>query len=977
MRRVSDTPARTSDPFAATEASAVGDEPAPGNPALLATTPASGDGVAPPLPGPAVGRVLGGRFEIRAQVGAGGMGIVYRAYDRSLDQIVALKVLHPGLAQKPQLLERFRQEVRLARLITHPAVCRLHDLEEADGQRFLTMELIDGETLAQRVARDGRASADEMFRIGRGIAAGLGAAHAQGVLHLDLKPGNVMLARSGRVVVMDFGVARLLGPGLDEAASTIAGTVAYMAPEQLAGEELDPRTDTYALGLVLYEMACGEVPLRGQSRGDTALQRLGQEAPDPRLRRPDLPERLRRVIRRCLQRVPAARFATVDEVWRELGHGHGLAGTDLTAPLPPPPRSRRRLAALAAIVALAAALATIVGLRLRATARPPLVGPIAVLADEGGAGAPTSQPSARSRAAQRLVAQELRERGLAALAVAQAGAGQAAARTRLARAGADYVVEVDLLDPMAHVVRRGRALTLADASALAAQALADAVRTPVPALDPREPTRVGSRATAALRELELARAAVRHRDRDRARRHAERAALADPALPAPYLLLAAAEDPARATSRTHLRRARELAQGRGDRHSRLAQALARRDLDGDLGGAVEALATLHTEDPDDVEVAFAYAGALGDAGRREPAVAVLERLLAAAPDHVGAMLRLYDLRETQRGGDQRLRDGELLVARAPEQPHAAVYLGRARVAAGQPEAALAAFADALELDPDHALALTYRAQVLLARGDLLGARADARRLAVGDARRRAAGLRLLGLSYLFEGRFATALRHLEDALKDSADRPADCFATHRLLVATLEDLGDHGAAEAAARRWEDAALAAGAWQQLALARQRRDTQRLRLGAITRDELRRRLPAYLEELRGHTGGGVADRDVARLQARHAFVAEEHRDALAAALRDDAPDLEMQFLIGECHARLGQHEEALPWFRRLVGQPTEEPIPTVQVRARLRLADSLAALGRREEARPRYAEFVAAWGAADRPLPEVDRARKAAR
>jgi eukaryotic-like serine/threonine-protein kinase len=973
MRRVSDTPAKTSDPFAATEASAVGDEPAPrSNPALLATSPASGDRVASPPPGADVGRVLASRFEIRGQVGTGGMGIVYRAYDRSLDQIVALKVLHPNLARNPQLLERFRQEVRLARLITHPAVCRLHDLEEADGLRFLTMELIDGETLAQRLARDGRPDAEEMLRIGRGVAAGLGAAHAQGVLHLDLKPGNVMLARSGRVVVMDFGVARLLGPGVGGGADPVAGTVAYMAPEQLAGEALDQRTDIYALGLVLYEMACGEVPLRGPTRSDTALQRLGQEAPDPRLRRPDLPERLRRVIRRCLQRDRAARYDTVDEVWRELGHGHGLSLADLNAP-PPAPRSRTRLIGLAALVALLAAVVTVAVLRHGAAPRVPLVGPIAVLAEEAPAGA--SQPTAppRARAAQRLVAQELRERGLAAAAAAQVGAGHAAARTRLVRAGSDYVVEVELLDPTAHVVRRGRAHTLADASALAAQALAEAVRTAPPALDPRDPARVGTRAEPVLRELELARLAARHRDRDRAVRHAERAALAAPTLPAPHLVLAAVEEPGHAGSRAHLRRARELAGGRGERHARLAQALARADLDGDRGGALEALAALYAEDPDDLAVAFAYGGALGDAGRGEAAVAVLDRLLAEAPDHVPAMLRRFELRAARREVEQLLRDGERLVASAPEQPHAAIYLGRARLAAGQVDDALAAFGDALALDPDRALALTYHAQILLSRGDLLGARADARRLAVGDARRRAAGLRILGLSYLFEGRFATAFRHLEDALKDSVERPAELFATYRLMVVTLQDLGDHAAAEATARRWEDAAREASAWLQLAEARQRQDAARVRQGLMTRDELRRRLATHLDELKAH--GPVADREIARLQARHAFVAEEYRDALAAALRDDAPDAEMQFLVGECTARLGRHEEALPWFRRLLGQVSDEPLPTAQVRARLRLADTLAALGRTAEARPLYAEFVAQWGSADRPLPEVDRARKA--
>jgi serine/threonine-protein kinase len=978
MARVGDRGPRSSDAFAATETSGVGDLPA--IPALLATTPASGDRAAGPVTAPAVGKLLANRFEILGAVGAGGMGIVYRAYDRSVDQVVALKVLHPNLAQDPRLLERFRQEVRLARLITHPAVCRLHDLEEADGLRFLTMELIDGETLAQRLTRDGRADAAEIVRIGRGIAAGLGAAHAVGVLHLDLKPGNVMLGRSGRVVVMDFGVSRLLGPAVDSDATAVAGTVAYMAPEQLAGQALDPRTDVYALGLVLYEMACGEVPLRGDSRGETALMRLGEEAPDPRLLRPDLPERLRRVIRRCLQRAPEQRFATVDDMWRELGHGHGLSPTDpTTPPLTPaaPPRPRLRLPVIGLLLALVAAGAVGLGLRLRSTPRTPLVGRIAVLAasDPAPTSAPASQRLApsRARAMQRLVAQELRERGLAAAPAPTAGAGQAVAHTRLQRVGPEYIVEVDLVDPMAHVVRRGRAQSLADACALAAQALAEAVRTPPPTLDPREPTRVGTRSETALRAIELGRAALRHRDRDRAVRHARAAAVADPTLPTPHLLLAGAESAPGAASRAHLARARDLSRGRGDRHSRLALALARHELDNDAHGALQALAALHAEDPDDGDVAFAYADLLDAAGRGEQAIPVLERLLEAIPDHARAMVRLFDLRAGRVTVDQLLGDGERLVARAPELPDAAAYLGRARLAAGQLADALAAFGDALELDPDHALALKHRAHLLLWQGDLLGARAAARRLAVGEPRRRAEGVRLLGLSYLLEGRFATALRHLEDALKDSAVRPGELCYTHRLVVTTLEDLGDVPAAAVAARRWEEAAQRAGVWQQQVQARQRQDLLRLRQALVTRDELRRRLPAYLEALAGRGGDDL----IARLQARHAFALEDYREALAAAVKVQTPCPELQFLIAECHARLGQHEAAARAFRRLLARPADEPVPTAQVRARLRLADELVALGRAAEARPLYAEFVAAWGSADRPLPEVDRARTLAR
>ncbi len=210
-------------------------------------------------PAPAAGRFatgasVGGRYRIIETVGRGAMGEVVRAEDLSLRQAVALKFLPAALARDPQSLDRVREEVRMARRVSHRNVCRVHDLGEADGHLFISMEYVDGEDLASLLRRVGRVAGDRALEIARELCAGLAAAHAAGVIHRDLKPANVMLDREGHVRITDFGLASLAGTAN---AHEIAGTPAYMAPEQLAGTGATVRSDLYALGLVLYELLTG------------------------------------------------------------------------------------------------------------------------------------------------------------------------------------------------------------------------------------------------------------------------------------------------------------------------------------------------------------------------------------------------------------------------------------------------------------------------------------------------------------------------------------------------------------------------------------------------------------------------------------------------------------------------------------------------------------------------------------------------
>jgi eukaryotic-like serine/threonine-protein kinase len=269
------------------------------------------------------GTMLAGRYRIVGLLGRGGMGEVYRADDLKLGQSVALKFLPRSLTDRPDRLARFHQEVRLARQVSHPNVCRVHDIAETDGQHFLSMEYIDGEDLASLLRRIGRLPADKALELARQLCAGLAAAHSGNVLHRDLKPANVLIDSRGRAHLADFGLAELTDKRHD--ASEIAGTPGYMAPEQQEGRAVTTRTDVYALGLVMYEMFTGRRPLfveggLARSRGPDSATPAG-----PATFIPDLDPAIDRIILRCLERDPTRRPASAIAVAAALPGGNLLA----------------------------------------------------------------------------------------------------------------------------------------------------------------------------------------------------------------------------------------------------------------------------------------------------------------------------------------------------------------------------------------------------------------------------------------------------------------------------------------------------------------------------------------------------------------------------------------------------------------------------------------------------------------------------
>jgi serine/threonine protein kinase len=267
----------------------------------------------------AVGQRFAGRYDIQELLGSGGMGVVYRAFDREVGEAGAIKALRPELGRiDSTLLERFKQELRLARRITHRNVVRTYDLGEVDGVYYITMELVRGTTVAVLIREANRLDVPATLTIGKQLCRALEVAHDEGVIHRDVKPQNLLVDHSGFLKVMDFGIARLAqhptepGQGLT-AAGVVVGTPQYMAPEQLFGEPVDGRADLYATGAVLFECVTGRPVFEAPSLVALLRRHLDDAAPDPRQLNGDIPESLARVILRALARKPQDRWPTASQ----------------------------------------------------------------------------------------------------------------------------------------------------------------------------------------------------------------------------------------------------------------------------------------------------------------------------------------------------------------------------------------------------------------------------------------------------------------------------------------------------------------------------------------------------------------------------------------------------------------------------------------------------------------------------------------
>lgn len=290
-----------------------------------------------------IGEVVAGRFRVEELLGIGGMGVVYRARDLSLDIEVAIKLLRPELARKPEAFERFRNELLLARQVSSPHVVRIHDIAQHGERWLISMDYIDGESLEHRLERNGPLPVDSAIALARGLLSGLSAAHLCGVVHRDLKPANILFDRNDRPYITDFGIARSLGATGVTQTGLIIGTPEYLSPEQARGETVDGRSDLYTVGLILYEALSGTLPFAGGTPAETVMRRLLRPPPAIATVRPGLPRWLQEFDERLLRLTPAHRFANADDALRALEQQR----------VPRPPRNRRALL-VTALVAVAA-----------------------------------------------------------------------------------------------------------------------------------------------------------------------------------------------------------------------------------------------------------------------------------------------------------------------------------------------------------------------------------------------------------------------------------------------------------------------------------------------------------------------------------------------------------------------------------------------------------------------------------------------
>jgi len=271
-----------------------------------------------PIPEPIRGTIFAGRYEIIEELGRGGMGQVYKAFDKEIEETIALKLLNPEIAADEEIIKRFRNELKLARQITHKNVCRMFDLGKSEGTFFITMEYVSGEDLKSFIRRAGQLSIGKSLLIAKQVGEGLAEAHRLGVVHRDLKSQNIMIDRQGNAKIMDFGIARSIARKDITREGMMIGTPEYMSPEQVDGKEADRRSDLYGLGIILYEMLTGRVPFEGDTPLSVALKHKTETPRNPQQWNAQISEGLRRMMDKCLEKDQEQRYQSAEEVLAEL-----------------------------------------------------------------------------------------------------------------------------------------------------------------------------------------------------------------------------------------------------------------------------------------------------------------------------------------------------------------------------------------------------------------------------------------------------------------------------------------------------------------------------------------------------------------------------------------------------------------------------------------------------------------------------------
>jgi serine/threonine protein kinase len=282
-----------------------------------------------------IGTVVG-NYKITDKLGEGGMGAVFKGVDLMLEREVAIKVLRPEFSSQPQLVERFRAEAVTLAKLNHPNVATLHGFFRQGSDFFMIMEFLRGETIDSVILRTGAMPLEQAVRLFCQALEGIGHAHSMGIIHRDIKPANMMVTQKGTIKVMDFGIARVLGTARMTREGSIVGTIAYMSPEQIRGEESDARADIYSLGILLYEMLTGRIPFVGDTEFKLMMAQIEEPPPPPRTFAPHISVSVEQAIMRALAKRPEARFQTVEEFRTALESAMGTAATQVVATPPKP-----------------------------------------------------------------------------------------------------------------------------------------------------------------------------------------------------------------------------------------------------------------------------------------------------------------------------------------------------------------------------------------------------------------------------------------------------------------------------------------------------------------------------------------------------------------------------------------------------------------------------------------------------------------
>ena len=264
------------------------------------------------------GTIFAGRYEIIEELGKGGMGRVYRVFDKKIEEEVALKFINPEIASDKMTIERFSNELKIARRIAHRNVCKLYDLGKEEGSHYITMEYVRGESLKSMIGMMGQLSAGMVVVLAKQVCEGLAEVHRLGVVHRDLKPSNIIIDKEGNVRIMDFGIARSLKAKGLTAAGVMIGTPEYISPEQIEGKEVDKHSDIYSLGVILYEMVTGRLPFEGETSLSIALKHKAEIPPDPKQFNAQIPEDLSRVILKCMEKNKEKRYQDAEALLSDL-----------------------------------------------------------------------------------------------------------------------------------------------------------------------------------------------------------------------------------------------------------------------------------------------------------------------------------------------------------------------------------------------------------------------------------------------------------------------------------------------------------------------------------------------------------------------------------------------------------------------------------------------------------------------------------